>query len=460
MKTIADNLGKFAEKLTFSELPEEVILQAKRIFLDTLGCMIGAYETTYGKKFVDTLGTWPQAEEAVLIGKKTRYPWVLSAMGNSYLADLLDFEQTLTGHESATIVPAALSAGEVNKASGKQVITAIVAAYEVQTRIGLAIAPSPARFKEIASPSIEINHVFGASVCAGKLFALNAQQVSRALSMAGDLSPIPTVYKFLERPASLLKGKYWWCTYAGCFSVVLARAGFYGPQDLLGGDHGYWICAGSDQCDFQAFTKELSTSYNILNDSFKPYPSCRWTHCALDAVFSICESKNLTAQDISSITVKTSLVIKDFNLDDANPTSMIDAEFSLPYCIAMVILRKDPGLLWHTPELLTHPDVLSICAKVKVITDEKMNKYYFDSDTERANPAFVEIEAAGTKYRVLITCPLGDPKNPMNDKELEKKFTKLAYNKLGEKTEKCIDLVKNLEELKDISSFADLLLTV
>lgn len=460
MDTITDAFGTFIEELTFSDIPDEVVTQAKRIFLDTLGCMIGAYETEYGKKFIDTVGKMPQSPEAVLIGKKAHYPWVLSAMGNSYLADLLDFEQTLTGHESATIVPAALSAGEINTASGKKIITAIVAAYEIQTRIGLAIAPSRSRFKEIASPSIEINHTFGAAACAGKLFEFNAEQLSKALSIAGDLSPIPTVYKFLERPASLLKGKYWWSTYAGCFSVMLTKAGLYGPTDLLGGNHGYWICAGSDQCDFDAFTKELSVSYNILKDSFKPYPSCRWTHCALDAVSSICQSNNLQPEDISSITVKTSLVIKDFDLDDAFPSSMVDAEFSLPYGIAMVVLGTPPAS-WYNPNLLTHPDVVDICKKVHIITDEKMNIHYFDSDTERANPALAEITTvAGTTHTALVTCPRGDPQNPLSDAELEKKFTQLAHNALGKKTAECIGIIKDLEKLKDISVLTELLLDV
>jgi len=296
-------------------------------------------------------------------------------------------------------------------------------------------------------------------VSAGKLFDLSREQLSRAISIAGDLSPIPTTYKFLERPASWLKGKYWWCTFAGCFAILLSKEGLHGPVDLLGGEHGYWICAGSDHCDFDAFTKDLETQYNILNDSFKPYPSCRWTHPALDAINSIISDGKLYPKDISTIHIKTSSVIKDFNLDDTEPTSMIDAQFSIPYCTAMIILRKKPGLDWHSKENLRSIEVRDLCKKVKIEVDEKINKFYFESETERANPAVVEITTVdGRKFSKFVKYPRGDPKVPMSDEELEDKFINLVSQRLGyNKSRKLIESIWELERIDDISVIMDII---
>jgi len=455
---IADKMAEYIDDLNYSDLSKEVIHQAKRIILDTMGCMIGGYESEIGHRFIGVIRNFGGRGETTLIGDIEKRPWICSALGNSYLADLLDFEQTLTGHESATIVPAALSSAEKNKASGKQLITSVVAGYEIQSRIGLAIAPSKSRFKEIASPSIEINHAFGAVVAAGKLFDLSKEQMSTAITTAGILSPIPTTYKFLERPASWLKGKYWWCTFAGCFAILLTKGELHGPADLFGGEHGYWICAGSDRCDFDAFTKDLGNQYLILNDSFKPYPSCRWTHCALDVVSSIIGEKNLYDKDISAIRIKTSSVIKDFNLDDTEPLSMIDAQFSLPYCIAMIILRKKPGLDWYSEENLKSSEVLGLCKKVTIEVDEELNRSYFELKTERANPAYVEITTVnGEKYSRLVKNPRGSPENPMSDKELEKKFINLVSQRMGNRSRKLIGYIWNLEQIDDISVIMDII---
>lgn len=420
---------------------------------------MGGYETGLGASFISLVTSLEGTSQATLIGEKEKRSWIFAAMGNSYLADLLDYEQTLTGHESATIVPAALAAGEFTAASGKAVIRAVVGAYEIQSRIGLAIAPSPARFKQIASPSIEINHTFGAAAAAGALFTLRASDLGKVLNMAGDLSPIPAIYKFLERPASQLKGKYWWCTLAGCFSVLLCQSGFYGPRDILSGEHGYWICAGSDRCDFEAFTRDLGVDYYILGDSFKPYPSCRWTHPALDGIRSIVTTHSLNADDIASVTIRTSLVINDFNLDDHTPVSMVDAEFSLPYSAAMVILDVPPGVEWHLPETRENEKVRDLCQKVEIITDEELNRQYFESKTERANPALVEIKTVdGKVYTELVTCPKGDPHNEMSDAEVEQKFLGLVGSRLGSSHARTLaELVWDLETVEDISQVTDMI---
>ncbi|MBU7033530.1 MAG: MmgE/PrpD family protein [Theionarchaea archaeon] len=458
MKFITEELGEYITYLKYSDLPDEVVLQAKRILLDTLGCIIGAYETRLGHTFIESIKGIHGEKKATMVGDPEKHLWIFAAMANSYLADLLDFEQTLTGHESSVVIPAALAAGEACGKNGEDVITAIVAGYEVQTRVGLAISPSRSRFKEVSSPSVEICSSFGAGSAAGKLFGFSSGLMNRTLNAAGTLSPILTMYKFLERPASLLKGKYWWCAYAGCFAVHLVQNGLHGPRDILGGDHGYWICCGSDQCDFGAFTRELGTSFMIMGDSFKPYPSCRWTHPALDAVQILVLQHDLNEKTIRQIRVKSSSVIKDFRLDDPIPESIVDAEFSLPYAIAMIVKRVSPGLDWYPGGNVSLKNgVRELCEKVKIETDPDLDMRYFEEKTERANPAYVEIETVdGTVFSHAVTCPRGDPTNPLSDSELEEKFTGLCRKRFSEqKIQDLIDSIWNVENTDNISRLMD-----
>ena len=458
LKLITEELGEYIATLKYSDLPDEVVLQAKRILLDTLGCIIGAYETPLGRTFIDSVRGIQGEKKATMVGDTDKHLWIFAAMANSYLADLLDYEQTLTGHESSVVIPAALAAGESCNKTGKDVITAIVSGYEVQSRVGLAIVPSRSRFKEVASPSVEICSSFGAGTAAGKLHGFSPGLMNKTLNAAGTLSPLLTMYKFLDRPASLLKGKYWWCAYAGCFAVHLVQNGLHGPRDILGGEHGYWICCGSDQCDFDAFTRELGTQYMIMEDSFKPYPSCRWTHPALDAIQILILEHELNEKNIREIRVKSSSVIKDFRLDDPTPASIVDAEFSLPYATAMIVKGVLPGLDWYTEDNLSLKNgVRELCEKVKIETDPDLDKKYFEEKTERANPAHVEIETVNGKvFSHAVTCPRGDPTNPMNDTELEKKFAGLCGRRFSEqKTQDLIDCVWNVEQADHISHLMD-----
>ncbi|MGD2072251.1 MAG: MmgE/PrpD family protein [Candidatus Thorarchaeota archaeon] len=458
MNLITEKWGEYITGLTFADLPDDVVHQSKRILLDTLGCIIGAYETALGKTFVESVKGVQGTRPATMIGESDRYLWIVAAMANSYLADLLDFEQTLTGHESSVIVPAALAAGESSEKSGKDILTAIVAAYEIQTRVGLAITPTMSRFKEVGSPSVEICNTFGAGAAAGMLLGFSSEQMDKVLNAAGTLSPLLTMFKFLERPTSLLKGKYWWCTFSGCFAAHLVKNGLHGPRDILGGEHGYWICCGSDQCDFDAYTRELGTRYIILEDSFKPYPSCRWTHPALDAVRFLMAEHELTEKDISEIRVRTSSVIKDFDLDDYHPVSIVDAEFSLPYGIAMIIKGEHPGLEWYSDSNMNLKNgVRELCEKVTIETDPELDERYFQTKTERANPAIVEIETIeGATYSHSVKYPKGDPKNPMSDRELEEKFMGLGEKRFSEKALRdLIDLVWNVETLDSITRLMD-----
>jgi len=89
----------YINNLKYNNLPKEIVHQAKRIILDSMGCMIGGYESDIGHRFIGVIRSLNGRKETTLIGDIEKHPWIYSALGNSYLADLLDFEQTLTGHD-------------------------------------------------------------------------------------------------------------------------------------------------------------------------------------------------------------------------------------------------------------------------------------------------------------------------------------------------------------------------
>jgi 2-methylcitrate dehydratase PrpD len=240
----------------------------------------------------------------------------------NYASAGLDFSDN---HPGSTLIPAALAVGEHLVASGPSLIEAMVAAYEISIRIGTAIQPSRERMKEVWF--VRTWQTFGAVAAAGKLLSLDSVEMANAFGIAGVTSPLPCGNSWGLRP------QHW----------VLQGGSFKGNRSVLDGEHGFWRIAGSDRCDFDVMTRDLGKDYLLPMMSFKPYPSCRWTHSTLDAVKEIVEERKLVGGQIEQVVVK-SFPQHTTHLIDYEPATLVDAEFSTPYTVAMILA----GEAWAT----------------------------------------------------------------------------------------------------------------
>jgi 2-methylcitrate dehydratase PrpD len=365
---------------------------------------------------------------------------------NAILMDALDYEETALAHPSATIIPAAFAMGEVASASGRNLILSVVLGFEVSQRIGLAILPSPEVGKSIAV--FFAFHSFGACVAGGKMMRLSPAQMLNAFGYTGATTPVPTWISKWERPLHWVKNDYGEQTRAGILGVLLSKRGFIGPQKVLDGDLSFWRMVGSDRCDYQKMTKDLGVSYEILGDTFKPYPACRWIHAALDALQAIVNEYKPNPEDVQRILVKT---FKDaVVLLDTQPKGMVDGEFSLPYCLAMILLKKKPGPAWYSSGNLRSKEVAACMAKVQADVNPEAEELYA---RERKMSATIHVRLRdGREFSQRVV-------NPMSEKELLDKFTALAGTVIKNKAviPKITGMILKLEGLKDIRDLMSLL---
>lgn len=185
------------------------------------------------------------------------------------------------GHPGASIIPAALAIGEWKNASGKDVINAIFIGYDVGNRIGKAIQPSYERLQKVWG--VGTWQTFSAVVAAGKVLGFDLHHLLNAFGVAGATAPLPNTQKWgwdlEERPIHWVKEPIGWPSWTGTTAAVLASYGFVGNKYILDGDNGFWIMAGSDQCNFDEMTRGLGSQYEVHNLAIKPYSSCRWQAC-------------------------------------------------------------------------------------------------------------------------------------------------------------------------------------
>jgi 2-methylcitrate dehydratase PrpD len=450
-------LVDYVVKTRFTDFPKEVIKKAKICILDAIGCGLGGYKTKIGYVVLGLVKEMSGKEESTLIGAGDKVPCATAAFANSTLINALDMDDTTFGHPGATIIPAALAVGESVGCSGKDLLTAIICGYEVEERITAAIQPSPERFLKVWF--IGTPQIFGATAVAAKLLGLDAFATASAFGIAGTFAPVPSerdVWSWKNRPLHWVKDDVAFPALGGVLAALLSKRGFIGSRDVLDGDKSFYLMAGSDRCDYDRMTRGLGEIYEIMNVSFKKYPSCRRTHSSLDAIKNLMKANNLKPEDIEKITVEMFAPIKD-EFTDYKPLNMIDAEFSLPYVVAMVVLGEKPGPNWFTEERMKSVEVLNLAKKVKINDqDEEAKKALLYEGKQIAK---VEILTKnGRKYKERVEYARGDPHNPLTEAELNEKFVHLASFTLPEhQIEKLRKAIEELEKMKDIRQLTELL---
>lgn len=454
--SIIDVLSAYAAKLRWQDLPSAVQHKTKELVLDSLGCAVGGTMLAASRAMVAMVAEWQGRSEAQVMGRSIRLPAAHAAYVNSYLANALDFDDTylVIGHPGAAIIPAALAVGEKRGSSGQEVLSAIVAGYEVSCRIGLAITPSMARFDQVFG--LPTWHTWGAVVAAGRVLGMKTEQLANAMGVSGPHAMIPHVRKYglEDRPVSWIKNNMGWCALGGVISADLAQRGFHGNRAFLDGETGFWIMAGSDRCDFELMTAGLGRKYHLLDVSYKPYPVCRYIHVAIDALREAMGERRPLPEQVAEIGVSmTANAARDFAV--TRPTDTIDTQYSLPYALAVTFLDLPPGPAWFDEGLLKDPWVQYLSDRVAFAVDPQADEAFSQQQmvcTIRVRLVDGEILVGERPF------PRGDSQDPLTPDEIDDKFITLCTPVLGiDRAARLQEAVDSMDRLGDIRVLSRLL---
>lgn len=450
------DLLRYAANTAFQDLPPEVVEHVKIAILNILAVALGGYKTRIGSLHIALAkSSAGGTNESTIIGDGSKISCPFAAYANGNMAFALDYEDVVlyTLHAGPIVVPAALAVGEKVQASGKDVITAVVLGYEVGTRIGLSMQPSAERGSKVWGQQYT---PFSSCVSAGKLWGLDEDAMDRAFGITGTYSTVPSAYKYFgivkeTRPMREVKLGWGWMSMAGVFGALSAKEGFRGGYGVLDGDEGFWIMAGSDQCDSSKLTEGLGETYLIMETEFKVHPSIAWNHPPHTAIKKLVKEHNIKPEDVEKVIVKG---LGAERIADYNPAGPVDAMFSLPYTVATTILGDKLLPDMYSEDRIKSPDVQRLLKKISVEPDPEADRLWFEEHKERftIDLHFKDTSSISTR----VEYPRDKP--PYGKREVEDKFRDLGALVLSkDRIDRVLDLVDNLEKADDISGLMHLL---
>ena len=451
MENMTEKFANFCEELRYEDLPYDVIKRTKLLILDTVGIIIRArHDAESTSSLVSAIERLEMSNGSCQVFSDNKsYSPSAAALLNGTLAHSLDFDDThaeASLHSSAPILAAALAAAEMNKSSGQQLITACVVGYEIQIRLGLA-GGSSAHYKKGFHPSATCG-IFGAAAAAGYLMGLNKDQYISAFGIA--LSQSAGSMQFLTDGAWTKRSHVGQAAQNGLSCAIMAAEGFKGPSKAFEGKWGYFHSYASGG-DMEKAIDGLGKKFETLNLGVKPYPSCRYSHAAIDGIIELKNELGFSTAELDDIDIglsETALNIIGYPLSDKqNPKSVVDGQFSMPFCAAVTV--KSGGLKWDDyKNHLNDSDTLSLCNKIKVSPDK---------DAEECCPEYmsakVKVVVKGKKYEKFVKIPKGEPENFMEDSEFISKFRSLTEPYLSnEKIDQLTGSMLKLDQSNNINS--------
>ncbi|SDR64358.1 2-methylcitrate dehydratase PrpD [Rhizobiales bacterium GAS113] len=428
-------LVEFARRLSFADVSPSARSATRLAILDSIGCMLGGSRTGLARQAAEFVLAMGGNAQATVSGRGLRTSMPLAAFLNSVHANALDYDDAFErdgkgmGHPGASVIPAALAAAEHAGATGQELLTAIVAGYETANRIIEAIQPTPARHARVWG--VAVHQAFGAAIAAARLLRLGELAFHDAFGLAGTMSAVPAARKWnwTNRPLSSPKDVVASQAESGVKAACLAASGWHGSRDMLDGETGFWIMAGSDRCDPTRFTDRLGTRWTVEELSFKPYPACRWVHAALEAAEHLMREGALRAADIREIEVGSFEDVVE-NFAERRPKTMVDAEFSLPWTMAVTIAGLPKGPQWYSDATLNDPAIQAIADNVLMVVDREAQARHFSE--ERKSMSVVRLVTCdGRRLERRVAVALGGV-SPWPKGGIEAKFHSLADPVIGE----------------------------
>jgi 2-methylcitrate dehydratase PrpD len=447
-------IARFLCGLKLEEVPQGVVDKAKLVFLDTLGIALASSTMDFGRMVTNVARQLGGPNSSRLIGSPLKVAAANAVLANGTLAHGLDYDDTLEDaivHTGCCAGMTALAVGEELRASGKAGLEAAIAGTEVMCKVGLI---APGKFHARGFHPTALCSTFGAAAAAGKLLGLEPVQWIDALGLCGSQSS--GIIEYLADGTWTKRFHPGWSAHGGVIATMLAREGFRGPATVFEGQHGFYRAfGGADEYPFEKFN-ELGRTWEIPKLTFKSYPCGSISHPYMDCALTLKQKYAVASERVAEIVCRTAEGpvhrLWEPLADKQRPTSSYGAKFSLPYSIAVMLIRGRAGLEEFSDEAIRDPEVLSLAKKVRYELDPTINY-------PRHFSGHVKIVLAdGGILEENQPHPRGGLESPLPPEEIERKFRANARLALsGQQLELIVESVKRLEQLSSITALSDLL---
>jgi len=433
-------LATFAAELEFADIPAPVLRRTEDLMLDWLGSVLAARTARPVRsieRFAQMMGP-AEGPSEMLTSRRTTSP-VFAALVNAAASHYVEQDDVHNGsvfHPAAVVIAPALAVAQSLGASGAQLLTAVVAGYEVGIRVGEFLGRSHYKtFHTTATAG-----TLAAAAATGRLFELTPQQMLHAFGSAGTQSA--GVWEFLRDAAD---SKQLHCAHAaasGLMSAYLAQDGFTGAAKVLEGAQGLGVGMSSD-ADPARLTDRLGTRWALAETSFKYHASCRHTHPAADALLQVMAEHKLAHGDVARVTAHVHQGAIDVLGRVTVPATVHQGKFSMGTVLGLIAVHGRAGLGEFDRDFLA-PEVSAFREKVTMQLDEEVDSAY---------PArwIGKVSVQTRDGRTLagrVDEPKGDPGNSLSRAEIEDKMQRLAHYGEGATADEAKALCQRIWQLE------------
>ena len=447
MEPYSQAIGRFIGGLKLDDVPSAVVEKAKLVFLDTLGVALASSTMDFGAMVTRVAQKLGGAPQSTVIGSKNKVAAANAVIANGTLAHGLDYDDTLEEaivHTGSCAWMTALAVGEEVNANGRAVLEAAIAGTEVLCKVGLV---APGKFHARGFHPTAICSTFGGAAAAGKLYGLTPAQWSDAFGLCGSQSS--GIIEYLADGTWTKRLHPGWSAHGGVIATLLAHEGFRGPGKVFEGTHGFFHAfGGENDYRFEKLT-ELGKEWEIPRLTFKSYPCGSISHPYMDCALRLREKFSPAPEKIAEVVCRTAEGpvhrLWEPLADKQKPVSSYGAKFSLPYSIAVMLVRGRAGLDEFTEAAIHDPAVLDLARRVRYELDPTI-------DYPRHFSGHVKVFMNdGSLLEENQPHPRGGFEDPLPSADIEEKFRANARLALPtDQVEAALETIKRLEQLPSI----------
>ena len=411
-----ETVSRFAAALSFDDLPSDVVDRALEVTADTMAVIAAGGREEEIRNLTADLVREGGDGPATLLTDGQKAPLLEAALVNGTAGTFLELDegnQFSRGHPAVHVVPALLALGEALGSSGREYVAALVAGYEIGSRIGIA-----AKIRMTMHPHGTWGTV-GAAVAAGRLAGVDARGIRELINISASLS-LATSRRTMLEGATVRNVYSGVSNQMGLLALKLHRAGFTGESDGLQTVYGSVI---SEVFEPSAMVEELGRRFEIARNYFKRHACCRYNHASLDVLATIAgrfPGGRIPPEEVEEVRVETYSLAAQ--LCDRSPDNMLAAKFSIPFAAATFLAHGHAGVACFRREKASDAAIQALADRVTVVEDPAMTAMMPDKRPSRVTVRMKD----GSEHTGETDVNQGDFEAPYGPKDLVEKYHELA----------------------------------
>ncbi len=437
---VTRQLARYVVGSQRSDMPEPVRREAIRSILNWVGCAVGGSNHETVDCALAALSEFSGPPQATVLGRSERLDIFHAALLNGISSHVLDYDDTHLKtiiHPAGPVASALMALVERRPTTGPDFLHAFILGVEVECRIGKAVYPA---HYDAGWHITGTAGIFGAAAATGRLLGLTEQQMTWALGTAATQAA-GLREMFGSMCKSLHVGR---AAQNGLAAAILASRNFTSSERGIEAPRAFAYVLSPER-DFGAITSGMGKTFEILENTYKPFPCGIVIHPVIDGCLQLRSQHGLEPGQIEGISLKVHPLVLELT-GKKTPGSGLEGKFSVYHSAAVAIVRGKAGLKEFSDEAVGNPAVMALRDRVTATSDQAV----------REEEAYITIHMKdGKTVEKHVEHAVGSLERPMSDADLENKFRGLADGILPEqRQEELIRLCWSIESLKDAASIA------